>query len=73
MKAIQITKENITALGEWRTSGALISSSVGGYCLSQYLGHRGYYVNEILPGFELISWQRFQTEVMGIKLNYEIY
>lgn len=73
--AVKLTKENIEALGKWRDSGA-IGGRIYGYILSEYGNTKGMWDSVIPKEYELISWEQFQQEVMGItpkNITYQIY
>lgn len=71
--AVLVTRDNMDALGEWRTSGSLYCE--GGYCISEEHGHKGYWT-DFPRSCKIISWEQFQQDVMGIvpkEPTYEIY
>lgn len=76
--AVQVTEENIEALGKWRQDGSISPSNIGMYLLSNYNKRRGWgtFDTELISQFEIIPWELFQQEVLKTTPKtpvYEIY
>lgn len=71
--AVELTSENIEEIKKWRTSN-LLADRIYGFIHSEFKGHRGYWYPDVMEDYELISWEQFQREVMGIiPKTYKIY